>query len=276
MARRQGIRRRIRRAAAVVPLAIAATCLAACGGGGEGPVIGESDEFIERADEICLDTAQGLADARAEAGTAEEPAEAVALINSELPIRLDGLRRLQEVEAPSHQAEAWERFLAIQEDRVAAQEDALAAAQEADEDSFQSAEAEFERLSDEADELGARAGLGACANRLPPAGEGDVVEVVEDLLTSPDSARVCRDLVTENFVETVYGGEEQCEVSRGSPAAAAIDLLDVGGVESTSAFVDVEVQDFTGKVRQVRADLVFDPDSETWKVDYRQALIEPR
>jgi hypothetical protein len=260
-----------------VPVAIAAALsFAACGGGGDGPVIGESDEFIEQADQICLDTARDLAAARAEAGTAEEPAEAIALINSELPIRLDGLRRLQEVEPPSHDAEAWGQFLVIQEDRVAAQEDALAAAEEADADSFHRAEAEFESLSDEADELGARLGLTACANRLPPAGEGDVVEVVEDLLTSPDSARVCRDLVTENFVETVYGGEEQCEASRGAPAAAAIDLLDVGGVASTSAFVDVEVQDFTGKVRQMRADLVFDPESETWKVDYRQALIEPQ
>jgi hypothetical protein len=261
--------------AALLPVAIASVLLAACGGGGDAPSIEDSDEFVAEADEICLDTAQALADARADAGTPEEAGSAVALINSELPIRLDGLDRLQAVEPPSYLAQDWVRFLDLQEERISAQEDALAAAEQEDGKAFRGAQAEFEGFTDEADGVAARLGLGPCANRLPPAGEGDVVEVVEELLTSQDSRGVCRDLVTENFVETVYGGLKACEASRGLPAAAAIDLLDVGGVESTSAFVDVEVQDFTGRVRQVRTDLLFDPQSETWKVDYRQPLSEP-
>jgi hypothetical protein len=274
MARRQAKEARLGRTA-LLPVAIAALSLAACGGGGDAPTVGASDEFIAAADEVCLDVAQSLSATRSEAGTPQEPAAAVALINSELPIRLDGLRRLQALEPPSYQDQDWERFLVLQEDRIGAQEDALAAARLEDADAFREAEAEFEGLTDEADGAGARLGLEACANRLPPAGERDVIEIVEELLTSEDSRRVCRELVTDNFVETVYGGLQACEVSRGLPAAAAIDLLDVGGVERTSAFVDVEMQDFTGRVRQVRADLVFDPDSETWEVDYRQPLSEP-
>jgi len=250
---------------------VLALTIAACGDDGDEP----TPDLAAAADEICLDVAGQLADARDDAPPPDSPEDAAELLEVQLPIRLDGLRRLQALEAPPELVNAWNQYLAVSEDRIDAQDQALTAAKHSDDDAFREAQARFERLSDKARNVGERTGLEACAEILPPAGQDDVLTVVEKLFTSRDSEKVCRELVTKRFAESIYGSEEKCESDRGLPTAASLDLLDVGGVGATSAFVDVELTDFFGKMRQLRVELVFDAKSETWKVDYRETLEEP-
>jgi hypothetical protein len=250
---------------AVVPL----LALAACGSE-EQP---DPGEFVADADAICLDTARAAARARADTEVPQSPAQAAAVIDAELPARIDGLSRLRELEPPEQLAPTWAEFVAIEEQRVMAQEQGLSAAQQEDEESFADYQLRYERLSDRIAEVGGAVGLAACAELLPPAGQRDVAEAVEKLLTSFDSERVCGELVTERFLDAFYGNTQNCVATRPAPSAVSLKLLDSGGVASTYAFVDVEVTDFLGVKRQIRVELTFEDD--TWKVDFRQPLTEP-
>ena len=265
-----------------VPQTLAPRAIAACAAVAlalAGAACDDDDEptadFPDAADDICLDVARQLADARDDVAPPDSPKEAADLLEVELPNRLDGLRRLQELQPPPELINAWNQYLTVAESRIDATDQALTAAKDSDEEAFREAQARFERLSDEARDIGEQAGLEACAEVLPSAGQDDVLTVVEKLFTSRDSKKVCDELVTQRFVDSIYGSRERCESERGLPTAASLDLLDVGGVASTTAFVDVKLTDYLGRIRQIRVELVFDEDSETWKVDYRQTLVEP-
>jgi hypothetical protein len=241
-----------------VTIAIASLAVLAACGEEEQP---DPGEFLSEAERICLDTARGVAKVRAVADIPRSPAEAATLLDREIPVRTEGLTRLQALEPPDQLAPAWTSYLSLDEERVAAQQEGLDAAEQDDPDAFADYQVRFERLSDRLAETGTQIGLEACAELLPPAGQRDVAEVVERLLTSFDSGRVCEEAVTERFIDT-----------RPAPDAVSLKLLDSGGVASTYAFVDVEVTDFLGEKRQLRVELTFD--DNTWRVDYRQPLSE--
>lgn len=265
-----------RRAIAACAGVALALGVAACGGDDVEPTA----DYPVAADEICLDVAEQLVDARKEVQRSggvdvpsESPQDAARLLELQIPIRLDGLSRLQALRPPLELVAASDEYLSLAESRVDALDQALTAAQDKDEDAYLTAQGRFERLSDKARGVGEQVGLEACAEVLPPAGQQDVLAAVEKMLTSPDSKKVCGELVTEGFAETAYGSVEKCETERGLPTAVSLELLDVAGVRATSAFVDVEVVDFFGVSKQQRIELVFV--DKTWKVDHRETLEPP-
>ena len=243
--------------------------LAACGSDEET----DPGEFVADADAICLDTARDVAKAREDSDVPESPAQAQEVIDGELPARIEGLARLQELEPPEQLAGNWATYMAFEEERIATLEQGLTAAEREDAEAFARYQVRFERLSDKVAETGELLGLQACAELLPPAGQRDVAEAVEKLLTSFDSERVCGEVVTDRFIDAFYGNLQECIDTRPAPTAVSLELLDSGGVASTYAFVDVEVTDFLGVKRQLRVELVFNGD--TWKIDYRQPLVDP-
>jgi hypothetical protein len=137
------------------------------------------------------------------------------------------------------------------------------------------AQTRAEQLNDKSRRVAEQLGLDTCAEVLPPAGQEDVLATVEKVLTSPDSEKVCDEAITDRFAETAFGSVEKCASKRGQPIIVSLDLLDVGGIAATSAFVDVKVTDFFDVVRQQRIELVFDAKSKTWKVDSREPLVGP-
>jgi predicted small lipoprotein YifL len=257
----------LRYAALIAILALFA--LAACGSEEEP----DPGEFVAEANSICLDTARQVTRERTDTEVPQSPAQAATVIDAELPARIEGLSRLQALEPPEQLASNWVQFVALQEQRVVAQEQGLSAAQREDDEAFADYQLRFERLSDDIAEFGVLLGLDACAELLPPAGQRDVAEAVEKLLTSFDSERVCSEAVTERFIDAFYGNVQNCIDTRPAPTAVSLKLLDSGGVASTYAFVDVEVTDFRGEKRQIRVELTFVGDA--WRVDYRQPLSEP-
>jgi hypothetical protein len=264
------------RASAALAAVAVASALAACGGeDGDEP----TPDFPLRADEVCTEIAVDLADVRAEAGPPASAGDAVQLIERQLPVRTEGLAQLQALRPPAELVAPWSEYVTLQERKIAALEEALGAAQGEQEQAFTEAQAEFERLSDEARIAAEEAGLEACAELLPPAGQEDALAAVEELLTSQDSEKVCEKLLTERFVESVFGSVERCKKERGLPTAASLELLDIGGVAAVWAFVDVAVTDFFGRSEQQRIELVFegeeDAENGRWVVDYRDRLSVP-
>lgn len=257
-----------RTAAATCGAIAIALAVGACGDDAPEP----TPDYPAAADEICVYVAGQLAEARRKEPPPKTPEDAAKLIEVQTPIRLDGLSRLQALRPPPELVAASGQYLGLVGDRIDALDEALAAAKDEDEDAYLAAQERVERLSDKLRAVGEQAGFGACAEVLPPAGQEDVLAAVEKLLTSQDSKKVCRELVTERFAETAFGSVEKCEAER-FPTAVSLELLDVGGVGATSAFVDVDVVDFRGTSRQQRIELVFTHD--VWKVDHRQALEEP-
>ena len=250
--------------------------LAACGAGGDDDE--PTPDFPLRADEACAQTAAELADVRGEQGPPASAGDAVQMIELQMPVRQDGLSELQALRPPAELAAPWAEFVDAQEGKVAALEDALAAAQAEKQTAFTEAQEKFERLSDEARTAAEEAGLEDCAELLPPAGQEDVLAAVEELLTSPDSEKVCEKLMTDRFVESVFGDVKKCKAERGIPTATSLELLDIGGVAGTWAFVDVAVTDFFGGNEQQRIELVFEGEEDAdgeWRVDYRDRLSVP-
>jgi len=276
MRRSRGRRPRPFHASAALAAVALASVLAACGGDdGDEP----TPDFPLRADEACKEIAIDLADVRGEAGPPASAGDAVQLIELQLPARQEGLATLQALRPPAELVAAWDEFVTLQEQKNAALEEALQAAQATNQKAFTEAQEKFERLSDKARTAAEEAGLDDCAELLPPAGQEDVLGAVEELLTSQDSGKVCEKLLTERFVESAFGSVEKCKKERGLPTAVSLELLDIGGVAGTWAFVDVEVVDFLGQTEQQRIELVFEgeEDSENgeWLVDYRDRLSVP-
>jgi hypothetical protein len=275
MRRRRVLYPRPLRAAAMLAAAAAACALAACGGD-------DSDEptpdFPARADEACARTAAELADVRGEQGPPASAGDAVQMIELQLPVRTEGLAALEALRPPAELVAPWGEFVSLQEQKIAALEAALAAAQGEEQKAYTEAQEKFERLSDDARTAAEEAGLEDCAELLPPAGQDDVLAAVEELLTSADSEKVCEKLMSERFVESVFGSVETCRKERGLPTAASLELLDIGGVAAIWGFVDVEILDFFGNTEQQRIELVFEGEEDgegEWLVDYRDRLSVP-
>lgn len=261
----------VRRGTAVCAAALIAATIAACGGDDSGP----TPDFANVADDICLDTGRQLANARAAADPPDSSKDATKLLDTQLPIRRDELERLQALRPPPDLVSAWDQYLELKQDRIDALDDALAAAQDDDRKAYVVAQTRAEKLNDRSRQVAEQLGLDTCAEVLPPAGQEDVLATVEKVLTSPDSEKVCDEAITDRFAETAFGSVDKCASKRGQPSIVSLDLLDVGGIAATSAFVDVKVTDFFGVVRQQRIELVFDAESKTWKVDSREPLVSP-
>lgn len=275
MRRRRGRARFPIRAFAVLAALALAPALAACGGDDDEE---PTPDFPQRADEACAQVAADLADVRGEQGPPASAGDAVQLIELQVPIRQEGLADLQALRPPAELVAPWGEFVDLQEQKNAALEDALAAAQAERQTAYNEAQAKFEQLSDRARAAAEEAGLDDCAELLPSAGQKDVLGAVEELLTSQDSDKVCEKLMTDRFVESAFGSVERCTKERGLPTAVSLELLDIGGVAGTWAFVDVEIVDVLGGTEQQRIELVFEGEEDAggeWKVDYRDRLSAP-
>ena len=269
---RSGVPQLVRRGIAVCAAVLIAVTVAACGGDDDS---GPTPDFTDVADDICLDTGRQLANARAAADPPQSSKDATKLLDTQLPIRQDELERLQALQAPPDLVSAWDQYLGLKQSRIDALDDALAAAQDEDRKAYVVAQTRAEKLNDKSRRVAEQIGLDTCGEVLPPAGQEDVLATVEKVLTSPDSEKVCDEAITDRFAEAAFGSVETCADKRPQPVIVSLDLLDVGGIAATSAFVDVKVTDFFDVVRQQRIELVFDAKSETWKVDSREPLVSP-
>ncbi len=87
---------------------------------------------------------------------------------------------------------------------------------------------------------GGQLGLRACSGRLSEAAEREVTGTVEEVDTTSDPATVCEGMVFESYVESAFGGLEECRRFQrdAGNTATSIDVERVRGTDDVIATVD--------------------------------------
>lgn len=218
---------------ALACLALAATALAACGGGGES-------DFAAEANAVCRDSArEGAAIYTSSAGAMRTRDDALAAQKRYVALDESSDRRLAGLEAP---ADGKRPFASYRKD--------LAEEANLDRKALEAVEAnrksQFGTLLGEASETGEKArkeaagvpGLAACARKMPAKGAKEVEEAIESNETSADPAQ-CTEFFTMNAVKLQWKTVEACrkfqEEEDPAQLPKSVDVEVTEGVEKTMA-----------------------------------------
>ena len=87
---------------------------------------------------------------------------------------------------------------------------------------------------------GAALKLPACSGTLSAGNEKTVTELVEVVDTTSNPAKVCEGMVFESYVESAFGGIDECRKFQrdADNTARSIDVVDVTGTDGVAATVD--------------------------------------
>jgi hypothetical protein len=254
-------KRALRPAVAAVLLALALGLLAACGGeeGSADGSGGEQASFVEQADAICVDASESFVEATREPVTSSE--EGAELDQETIELREAASERLAELDPPADLESDYDAFLAADRELTELNRQLAEAFADGDQRQADRLLEALNRTEDEVESLAADTGLTACAGELP---EEELVEVgstAREFFTSTDPV-LCREVVTDKFVEEVYGGTvEDCEreIEQREPPAE-VTTSDASG---TGPSASVEAQLPGGET----VDVFLVQEDGAWKVD---------
>lgn len=245
---------------AAVLLAVALGLLAACGGeqdaaDGSG---GEQASFVEQADAICVDASERFVEVTREPVTS--PEEGAELDEETIELREEATERLAELDPPADLEADYNAFLAADRELTDLNRQLAEAFADGDRQEANRLLGELNRTEDEVESGAADMGLTACAGELP---EEELVEVgstAREFFTSTDPA-ICRELVTDKFVEEVYGNVEDCEreIGRREPP----DEVTTSDASGAGPAASVEAQLPGGET----VDVFLVQEDDGWKVD---------
>jgi hypothetical protein len=228
-----------------------------------------AEDFRAEADEICTEQVRSFQKVEDELGSSTTVEEEAKLQKRLAPLRKDSLAQLEEVEAPEEATKDWDRYLEIRRklnDLRAKQLDLL---EKGDEEALVALTAKISDLNDELDEVGEDAGLQACASVLPDDQAKEAAAVVEEVALTTDPKRVCRELVTQNYLDTGFKGSfEECAKFQRENADEFADAVKVGeveGVADTSA--SVHITEIGGTYDGEETVWVLRREGGKWKVD---------
>lgn len=222
------------------PLALAlvlAAALAACGDSGS------SEDFVAEADEVCVEQVRDFQKVEDRLGSSTSIEEEAKLQKALMPIREEALVGLEELEAPEDSEKAWKRYLELRQELRDLRKDQIELLEKGDEEALEPLNEKIGDRNDELDEVGKEAELLACASVLPKDQAKEAEEVVEEVALTTDPKRVCDELVTQNYLETGFGGKfEECAKFQKEEAdnfAEDLKVEKVDGVADTSASVTI-------------------------------------
>lgn len=205
--------------AAVAALLASAALLSACGGGAD---------FASRADGICTEQAIRVNAVLSDGGTPTNGSEAAAQASQLLPIERPAVAELGAIAAPREVAGAYRAFLAGRKRALILTERQGRAAARGAAVEYAAIGARCDRVLRNADANAGRAGLDACAERLPEDAVAAVEGAIRHGATGSDPA-LCSQSFTANFVRSQFGGLAGCRRRQRDPAAAA-DAVRISGV----------------------------------------------
>lgn len=240
-------------------LAIALGLLAACGGEDEGSDgAGDQGRFAEEADAICLDASESFIELTRDPATS--PEESAELDEATIELREETSDRLAEVEPPAELEQEYDAFLAADRELTQLNRQLVDAFAEGDRERVQPLLEEYNRAEDAVDSAASAAGLTACAGELPAEDMAELGSAAREFLTSTDPA-ICRELVTEKYIEEVYGDVEECEreIEQREPPNE-VTTSDASGTEASAS---VEAQLPEGET----VDVFLIQEEDGWKVD---------
>jgi len=223
---------------AALAMVLAVFGLAACGSSEPS-----ADDFQAEADEVCVEQVRNFQEVEDRLGSSTSIEEEAEMQKELLPIREESLTSLEEIEAPEESEKEWDRYLEIRRELRDLRKEQLQLLQKGDEEALEPINEEIGDLNDELDVVGEKAGLLACASVLPKDQAKEAEEVVEEVALTTDPQRVCRELVTQNYLDTGFGGEfEECAKFQRENAddfAEEVEVESVDGVADTSASVTI-------------------------------------
>lgn len=228
-----------------------------------------ADDFRAEADEICTDQVvafQGVEDKLGSSTSIEEEAK---LQKTLMPLRQKSLSELEEVEAPKDVEKQFDRYLDIRRELADLRKQQLKLLEKGDEEALDPVNTKIGDLNDELDEVGEDAGLKACASVLPKDQAKEAEEVVEEVALTTDPKRVCRELVTQNYLDTGFEGKySECAKFQREEAenfADDVKVESVSGVADTTA--TVQITETGGTYDGEESIWVLRRDGGKWKVN---------
>lgn len=147
------------------------------------------------------------------------------------------LTDLRALDVPNALGSAFDAFVVKQEEMEGNPQQALAGA--ANPDTYNRALQARRPLQEEAEEIGARLGAQACADRLSAGEQQAVRVVVEEFHTSSDPRRTCGELLTADYAANGFG-PQGCEGGQqGASTQPVQEVVEVSGVAGARANVVV-------------------------------------
>jgi hypothetical protein len=202
-----------------------------------------AEDFRAEADEVCTEQVRGFQEVEDRLGSSTTLEEEAKLQKELLPLRRKSLNQLEELEAPEDATRAWNRYLDIRHELSELRAKQLDLLEKGDEEALDPVNEKIGDLNDELDIEGKKAGLLACASVLPKDQAEEAKEVVEEVALTTDPKRVCRELVTQNYLDTGFEGSfKVCAKFQREEAenfADDLEVEEVSGVADTSAAVTI-------------------------------------
>ena len=229
-----------------VACALAGLGVAACGGdSGSDSGSGSGSDFAAQADQICIETQRELVGIAHELGPITSDKDVIPRIEQFTPVREQALEDLEALEPPEEAAASFEEMIELRRERLALSQEDLQARKKGDTATIERLGAESEEISDKENVAAEEAGLTACAGILPEEDAEQAKETITELEVSDDPA-LCTETMTEEGVESLFGGLEECEKTqkdlKPSELADSVTFEEVTGVEGVSASITGTVE----------------------------------
>lgn len=228
-----------------------------------------AEDFAAEADEVCTQQIRDFQKVEDRLGSSTSLEQEAKLQKALLPFREGSLADLEEIEAPEDSEKAWERYLDIRRELRDLRKQQLELLEKGDEEALEPINEKIGDRNDELDEVGEKAGLLACASVLPKDQGKEAREVVEEVALTTDPKRVCRELVTQNYLDVGFEGSyEECAKFQREEAenfADDVEVEEVSGVADTSAAV--KITEVGGMYDGEETTWVLRRDGGTWKVN---------
>jgi hypothetical protein len=208
-----------------------AAILAACDGGTSSP--GSKSNFIAQADQAC--TAFAKAESAFPQATSEIPTE-VRFLTGVIPLRQNEINRLRTLSAPSNVATDYKTFLSNAAKDLQLDQQALQAAQQGDRAQLTKLGQKSGSMRASDKQLAEKIGFGACAARLPPNEQKDVMTVIRRTITT-SAPQLCTQDLTPRYITMQFGSLQKCLAAQRSTAnnAKSVDVSNIAGVSHVYA-----------------------------------------
>ena len=235
------------------------TAVMATGGGGPNFGFDPPGDFRAAAGDLCHDQARAAADTQIERGQARTAPEAFANQRAIASSNASFDGAFGALEAPDSLEALYMSFLDARggvSEQLARYAKAVGSGET---DAALAARRDLDVSRQTQWDAGTALGLKNCSGRLDASTQRQVENVVREVDTSSDPAKVCDGLVFKSYVESSFGGYAECKKfqEKSSNTAKSIDVGSVSGVNGVSATVDF--RDVAGPFdgRPLRASLFY-------------------
>ena len=213
--------------------------MAGCGGGSDFEFT-PPQHFGAEADALCLSQARNAASAEMERGQARSAVDEAANLRGVAAAIALSDAGFEAIEPPAEAASAYKLLLAGRGTVADLTESYAAALEGGKPQDVVAARRALDAGRAELWSAGAALGLEACSGSLSGGEERAVTDLVEVVDTTSDPAKVCEGMVFESYVESAFGGVDECRKFQRNAdnTAQSIDVVNVTGTDGVAATVD--------------------------------------